>query len=104
MHVEAFVTAGTSYRVLALFYRQADYRFAIFALTVAADFPVLPPVTQIRKIILYLLPDAEKLSVFLAAFINVLGKISVERPKESCIRENYEYAAENPCQKDENDI
>ena len=80
MHVKALAAAGAFDRMLAFFDRQAQCGMAVLALAVAADLAVTETVTQIGKIVFDLLPDAEKLSVFLAALVNIAREISVNCP------------------------
>ena len=72
MHIKTFLAAWAFYRVLTFLYRQADYCFTVFAFAVAAYLAVLPPVAQICKIVFYLLPYSEKLSILLAALVYIL--------------------------------
>ena len=71
MHIKALAAARAFDRVLALFDRESQCRVTILALAIAADLAVTKAVAEVGKVVFDLLPDGEKLSIFLAAFINI---------------------------------
>lgn len=72
MYFETFAAARALDRMLALLYRQAESRMAVFTLAVAADLAVAEFVAQISKKVFYLIPYSEEFSVLLAALVYVL--------------------------------